>query len=114
MTILSGSKSERSTGFAVGVAGGATIDRYRVALHAVTQLFLPSQQAIFFCSIVCFSGEKIVAVSHIKYDLLGFDVRDSGCVVASVFGELSPMLAGGQDSAHRRSLPRQDHGSRPR
>jgi hypothetical protein len=61
----------------------------------------PSQQTIFFRAMVCLSGKKIVAVSNIKYDLLGFHVHHPGCVVASVSGELSPMLAVIQDPAHR-------------
>jgi hypothetical protein len=99
---LLSSKGERSTGFASQsrVGNSRRGDDYRTG-SSLPGARVPSQQTIFFCSIVCLSGEKIVAVSQINYDLLGSHVPDSGCVVASVSGELSPMLAAVQDPAHR-------------
>jgi Phage integrase, N-terminal SAM-like domain len=70
-----------------------------------------ASKLVFFCSLGSPLGEKFVAVSNMKDGLLGSDVRDSGCVAASVSGELSPMLAPVQGSAHRGPLQRQYHGA---
>jgi hypothetical protein len=104
---------QEARGTEADLSGATTAALERPRGTRLTPAFLLSQQTIFFCSIVCLSAEKVVAVSHIKYDLLGFHVHDSGCVVASVSGELSPMLAAIQYPAHRRSLPRQYHGPAP-
>jgi hypothetical protein len=90
---------------------GPKVSRAALSLPARRKSGIPPQLTIFFSSIVCLLGEKFVAVSDMKYGLLGSDVLDSGCVPASVSGELSPMLAPAHDSPHPGPLQRQYHGA---